>query len=61
MTTATTETGDHTVRSILAAGVGFVIEGLMSGDIPLAHNLLSQMVSCVLLLFTVVTMVTAGS
>ena len=46
MTTATIATGDFTVTSVLSAGVGYVIEALMSGDIPLACNLLAQMVSC---------------
>ena len=46
MTTATIATGDFTVASILSAGVGYVIEALMSEDISLACNLLAQMVSC---------------
>lgn len=47
MTTATLATGDYTVTSILSAGMGYVIEALISEDISLACNLLSQMVSCV--------------
>jgi len=46
MTTATIVTNDYTkLRSLLAAGVGFVIETLMSGDVSLACNLLSHMVN----------------
>ena len=47
MTTATLATGDYTVTSILSAGMGYVIEALISEDISLACNLLSQMVPCV--------------
>ena len=42
MTTAT----DYTVTSILSAAAGFVLEALMNKDVPLACNLLSQMVTC---------------
>lgn len=46
--TMTTATADCTITSILAAGIGFVIEALISEDIPLACNLLSQMVTTIL-------------
>lgn len=46
MTTATIATSDcTTLRSLLSAGVGFVIEALINGDVSLACNLLSQMVN----------------
>ena len=45
MTTATIETSDYTVSSILSAAVGFVLEALMKEDVTQACNLLSQMVT----------------
>lgn len=60
MTTATIATSDYTVRSLLSAGVGYAIEALINEGVPLTCNLLSQMVFCILLLFTVVTMVTGS-
>lgn len=60
MTTAAIATSDYTVTSLLSAAIGFVMEALTNGDVPLACNLLSQtvMATSISVLFSIVTMVT---
>lgn len=43
-----TTISDYTITSILSVAVGYVIEVLISNDVPLACNLLSQMVTVTL-------------